>query len=54
MVITEEVVKAVAREWGKEVMTLLLEHRGADVVITKEVVKVAAGNKESRKEVKMR
>jgi hypothetical protein len=29
------------------VMTVLLEKRGADVVITEEVVKAAAGNEES-------
>lgn len=32
-------------------MMLLLEQRGADVVITDEVVKAAAGNRESGKEV---
>ena len=36
---------------GKEVIKLLLEHRGADVVITEEVVKAAAGNEESGEEV---
>ena len=44
MIITEEVVKAAAgnEESGKEVMTLLLEQRGADVMITEEVMKAAA------------
>jgi hypothetical protein len=39
-------VKAAARneENGKEVMTLFLDRRGADVQITKEVAKAAAGN----------
>jgi mitogen-activated protein kinase kinase kinase len=47
------VVKAAAEneESGKEVMTLLLDRRGADVQITGEVVKAAAENKESGKEV---
>lgn len=42
MVITEEVVKVAARngESGKEMMILLLEQRGANVVVTEEVVKV--------------
>lgn len=42
--IEEEVVKAAAGNWqsGKEVMALLLEQRGADVVITEKVVKAAA------------
>jgi hypothetical protein len=34
-------------------MMLLLEKRGADVVITEEVVKAAAENKRSGKEVMM-
>lgn len=43
MVVTEEVVKAAVGNGrnGKEVMMLLLEQRGADMVITKEVVKAA-------------
>ena len=43
-IISEEVVKAAAgnEENGKEVMTLLLEQRGADVMITEGVVKAAA------------
>jgi hypothetical protein len=51
--ITEEVVKAAARNSrnGKEVMTLLLDRRGADVRITEEVVKAAAGNSGNGKEV---
>lgn len=42
--ITEEVVKAAAgnEENGEEVMTLLLDRRGADVQITEEAVKAAA------------
>ena len=39
------------RRSGKEVITVLLEQRGVEVVITEEVVKVAAGNEWSRKEV---
>ena len=49
-IISEEVVKAAAGNFenGKEVMTLLLEQRGADVMITEGVVKAAArfGRKE--------
>lgn len=44
---------AANNESGLEVMTLLLEQRGADVVIIKEVVKVAVGNYRSGKEVMM-
>jgi hypothetical protein len=49
VVITQEVIVAAAgkRYFGKEMMTLLLDRRGADVQITEEVVKVvkaAAGN----------
>ena len=42
-IISEEVVKAAAGNSrnGKEVMTLLLEQRGADMMITEEVVKAA-------------
>ena len=32
-------------------MELLLEQRGADVVVTEEVVKTAAGNEESGREL---
>jgi hypothetical protein len=39
-------VEAAAGNWknGKEVMTLLLDRRGADIQITEDVVKAAAGN----------
>ncbi|CCD34824.1 similar to HET domain protein [Botrytis cinerea T4] len=55
VIVTEEVVKAVAGNWngGKEIMMLLLEEREAEVVITEEVVKAAAGNWKSGKEVMM-
>ena len=45
MPITEEVVMAAAENEynGKEVMMRLLDRRGADVPITEEVVKAAAG-----------
>jgi hypothetical protein len=44
MVIAEEVVKAAAGNWdsGEEVMTLLLEQRGGDMVITEEIVMTIA------------
>ena len=44
--ITEEVVKVVVGNWGsrKEVMILLLEKQGADIVIIEEVVKAVVGN----------
>ncbi|KAH6662692.1 hypothetical protein B0J14DRAFT_685218 [Halenospora varia] len=53
--IEEEVVKAAAgnEESGKEVTILLLQHHGADIVITEEVVKAVAGNGKSGKEVIM-
>ena len=53
MQITEEVVKAAAgnRGNGKEILTLLLDQRGADVRITEEVVKTAARNQGSGKEI---
>ena len=50
-IISEEVVTAAAGFGGKKVMTLLLEQRGADVMITEEVVKAAAGNFWNGKEV---
>jgi hypothetical protein len=51
VVVTEEVLKAAARNEGngREVMRLLLEQPGADLVITQEVVTVAAGNLYGRK-----
>ena len=54
-IISKDVVKAAAgnEESGKEVMTLLLEQRGADVMITEKVVKAAAGNYRSGKKVMM-
>jgi hypothetical protein len=47
------VVKAAAgnNQSGKEVIMLLLEQRGVDVIVTEEVVKAAAGNERSGKEV---
>ena len=44
--ITEEVVKTAAGnfESGKDVMVLLLDHRGNEVKITGEVVEVVAGS----------
>jgi hypothetical protein len=44
VVITEGVVKAAAGNYWSvnEVITLLLEQRGADIVITKEVTKTIA------------
>jgi hypothetical protein len=47
------VVKAAAcnRKSGNEVMMLLLEQRGGEVVITEEVVKAAAGNENIREAV---
>ena len=44
--ITEEVVKAVVRNWisGKEVMALLLDQRSDEVKVTEEVLKEAASN----------
>jgi hypothetical protein len=44
--IIEEVVKAAAGNWrnGKEMMALLLGHRGCQIPITEEVVKAAARN----------
>ncbi|KAM0139052.1 hypothetical protein ACHAP3_003320 [Botrytis cinerea] len=53
VIVTEEVVKAVAGNWdgGKEIMMLLLEEREAEVKITEEVVKAAAENWESGKEI---
>jgi hypothetical protein len=40
--VTEEIVKAAAANWGsgKEVITLLLDKRRADVVVTEEMVKL--------------
>ena len=40
--ITEEVVKAVAEDFDKEVMTLLDQRGAADVPITEELVKAVA------------
>ncbi|KAH8653142.1 hypothetical protein BGZ60DRAFT_533332 [Tricladium varicosporioides] len=53
MVIAEEVLKAAAgnEKSGKELMRLLLEQRGTDVVITEGVLKAAAENRRSGKEV---
>ncbi|KAF2181720.1 hypothetical protein K469DRAFT_588829, partial [Zopfia rhizophila CBS 207.26] len=44
VLITAEVVKAMARHFDKEVMTLLLQQCGQHISITEEVVKAAAGN----------
>ncbi|KAH7310162.1 hypothetical protein BKA65DRAFT_559174 [Rhexocercosporidium sp. MPI-PUGE-AT-0058] len=51
--IEEQVVKAAAGNYrnGKEVMKLLLEQRGADVVITEAVVTAAAENNKSGEKV---
>jgi hypothetical protein len=47
------VVKAAVgnRERGKEIMILLLDRRGGDILITKGVVKAVAGNRERGKEI---
>ncbi|KAH6653092.1 hypothetical protein BKA67DRAFT_536788 [Truncatella angustata] len=45
VIITEKVVKAAAGSYnGDKVMALLLEKRSNDVVVTKDIVKAAAGN----------
>jgi hypothetical protein len=49
--ITEEVVKAAAKNIREEVMALLLSQRGDEVKITEEVIKAVAGNASSGKEV---
>ena len=50
--ITEEVVKGVAGSWnGKEVMALLLDQRGSEVKITKEVLKEAVSNEYASNEL---
>ena len=51
--ITEDIVKAVARNWedGKELMTLLLDRRGDQIQITEDVVEAAASNEENGKGV---
>ena len=51
--ITEKVVKAATGngENGKEMMTQLLDRRGADLRITEAVVKAATRNEENGKEV---
>jgi hypothetical protein len=41
---TEGMVRIIARSFGQEVMTLLLDRWGGDVKITEEVVMAAAGN----------
>ena len=47
--VTGKMVEVLARGHHCEMMTLLLDRRGADVQITEEVVKAAAGNGESGK-----
>jgi hypothetical protein len=46
-----EVVKAAAGKGGEDVTKLLLNRRGNDIKITEEIIKAAAGNKESGQEV---
>jgi AICAR transformylase/IMP cyclohydrolase PurH len=50
-IISEEMTKASTenKKSGKEVMTLLLEQRGTDVMITEEMMKTVTGNEESEK-----
>jgi hypothetical protein len=49
--ITEEVVAVIAERFDQDVVTLLLDRRGEDVRITEAVVKAAAENSFSGKEV---
>jgi endonuclease/exonuclease/phosphatase family metal-dependent hydrolase len=51
MVITRDIVEIIAGQFRQGVIIALLKEKGANVVITKEVVKAAAGNRKSREAV---